>query len=87
MSEKKPRMPSRKTGKNLIWRSRQQSMGIWQWEPATGTMILSGEHPALLGINKTMFKNTFEDFKTYIHPERQRKYRKFSQGNRLGKST
>lgn len=61
-------------------------MGIWQWEPATGTMILSGEHPALLGINKTMFKNTLEDFKTYIHPEDRENTENFLKAIASGKA-
>jgi len=67
----------RKEAQDALQNNRQQLslalqaavMGIWQWEPSTGTMALSGEHPALLGIDKNMFKNTLEDFKTYIHPE------------------
>ena len=67
----------RKEAQDALQKNRQQLnlalqaavMGIWQWEPSTGTMALSGEHPALLGIDRNMFKNTLEDFKAYIHPE------------------
>ena len=54
-------------------------MGIWQWHPNTGTIILSGEHPAHFNIRENRHYTLDNVLSNYIYPKDREKVAAFLQ--------
>jgi diguanylate cyclase (GGDEF)-like protein/PAS domain S-box-containing protein len=48
---------------------RAATMGVWDWEIATGRVTWAGEHAALFGIPLADFGGTIDDVQIHVHPD------------------